>query len=260
MAPTSISGINHLPPSRQREVYNRLIPPEILSDFNLSPFLVDKDGNDLLQIECTQDRNAVELSLFHQHGFEDPVLYGHFADTVNGQIHILLYVMNDPESPRFNVDRTPDGSPTKFGTLQRNLEAESAAMQAGLLPGQVRRGLHRLKDAQVSFENFVTSLGHAMFFVEPLYYHNAIIFERYGFAYQTGRRFMEEINSGFSPDGSLTGALDGGPFRQPEAQHSIRLRSWAIHDGILGQPFDHVTMYRTIGKPARVQTAPGIDW
>ena len=100
-----------------------------------------------------------------------------------------------------------------------------------------------LSEAIVSFEKFVESLGHDMYFVEPLYYHNAVIFERYGLAYQMGRRRMESYHAGFSESGELLPLLDGSPFRRPEATNSIRLRSWAIHDGILGRTVhqcDHV--------------------
>ena len=126
----------------------------------------------------------MELALFHEADFPDPVLYGHLTDTVNGQVHVLLYVLNDPESPRFDVDKMPDGRPTKFGTLMRNIQAERAALEAGLAPGQVRRGPRLLNPAIIAFEKFVESLGHDMYFIEPLYYHNAVIFERYGFNYQ----------------------------------------------------------------------------
>jgi hypothetical protein len=173
----------------------------------------------------------------------------------------LLYILNDPASPRFDVDRRPDGSPTRFGTLKRNLEAELAAMQAGLSPGQVRRGLRLARPATAAFEEFIRSLGHEMYFIEPLYYHNAIIFERYGFTYQVGRRRMEAIQAGFQEGGELRQRLDGStPFRQPEAADSIRLRSWAIHDGILGEPYTNITMYKKVGTRAGLNTAPGCDW
>ena len=159
------------------------------------------------------------------------------------------------------MDRLPDGRKTKFGTLLRNLEAEQAAMEAGLAPGQVRNGLRMLPEAIKSFEIFVESLGHKQYFVEPLYYHNAVIFERYGFAYQMGRRRMEGYHEGFSKRGALRQLLDGStPFRKPKAADSIRLRSWAIHDGILGESFTNVTMYKRIGKPAGIITTPGCDW
>jgi len=134
-------------------------------------------------------------------------------------------------------------------------------MEVGLSPGQIREGLHMLKVAIATFEIFVDKLGHTIYFAEPLYYHNAVIFERYGFTYQQGRRRMESYNQGFSPGGNLLPLLDGSnPFRQSKAANSIRLRSWAIHDGILGEAYSDVTMYKTIGKQSGVNTCPNISW
>lgn len=260
MGPTSIASINRLPAHEKRDTYLRLVPRELLSVFHLSPFLFDKDGNDLYQIIAPDGSTSAEISLFHHKDCEDPVLYGHLTDTMNGQIHILLYIMNDPASKRFDVDKMPDGTPTQFGTMQRHLAAEEAALQAGLLPGQIRRGLHLMGKATIAFEEFICSLGHDRYFVEPLYYHNALIFERYGLTYQSGRKRMEDIHAGFSEDGELTKRLDGSQFQRKDANQSIRLRSWAIHDGILGEPFTDVTMYKIIDKPAGINTAPDVNW
>ena len=72
---------------------------------------------------------------------------------------------------------------------------------------------------------------------------------------------MKRIQRGFSPGGNLLPQLDGStPFRQPEAADSIHLRSWAIHDGILGEPFTDVTMYKQIGRQAVLSTCPGCSW
>jgi acetoin utilization protein AcuC len=214
-----------------------------------------------LKFRFASGASDVEMMLFHEVGFPDPLLYAHLTDTMNGQIHVLLYILNDPASPRFNVDKMPDGSATRFGTLQRNLEAEQSAMEAGLSPGQVRKGLRLLQSATTAFEEFVTSLGHDMYFVEPLYYHNAVIFERYGYAYQMGKRQMESIQAGFQEGGELNQRLDdSNPFRSSRAANSIRLRSWAIHDGILGEPFTNVTMYKRVGKLANISTTPGCNW
>jgi acetoin utilization protein AcuC len=261
MQPNTIMGVNQLTPFEKWEIYTRLIPPELLERLNISPILVDESGNELLTLQAANGSPSVELALRHRADFPDPALYGHLTDTLNGQIHILLYILNDPESPRFDVDQLPDGTPTVFGTRFRNLEAEQAAMEAGLAPGQVRRGLRMLSVAITGFENFVKSLGHDLYFVEPLYYHNALNFERYGFAYQQGRKLMDHIHAGFAPGGFLLPQLDGStPFRQPEAANSIRLRSWAIHDGILGEPFTDVTMYKQVDKLAGLNTCPGCPW
>jgi hypothetical protein len=253
--PSTIGGINRLPEPQKREIYTRVIPPELFDKYNINPFLFDIQGHDLLKIVAPAGSTSTEISLFHRHGFPDPVLYGHITDTINGQLHILLYVLNDPESERFDVDRLPDGTPTKFGAEHRNLEAELAAMRSGLTPGQIRRGPRLLSAAMITFEEFVTSLDHDLYFAEPLYYHNAVIFERNGFSYQQGRRRMERIQQGFGPGGDLLPLLDSStPFRQLGAEQSVRLRSWAIHDGILGEPFTHVTMFKRIGKHAGIST------
>jgi hypothetical protein len=115
--------------------------------------------------------------------------------------------------------------------------------------------------AVAELERFVASLGHEMFFVQPLYYHNAVIFENYGFAYAKGRSLMERIQAGFAPDGEFTSRLDSStPFRTPAAAHSVRLRSWALHDGLLEEPFTNVSMYRRVGERHDSCTCPGCAW
>jgi|Deesub1362A_J573_1020465.scaffolds.fasta_scaffold16753_2 acetoin utilization protein AcuC len=253
--PSSIATINALPPQEKRAIYARFIPSALRERFSIGPDFRDQNGRSLLTIRGEPGSTDVILELRHQVDFPDPLLYAHLTDTVNGQIHVLLYVINDPTSPRFDVDRMPDGRPTRFGTELRNIEAEIAAMQFGLAPGQIRRGLRLLKPSIKAFEEFVSTLGHELFLVEPLYYHNAILFETYGFGYVEGRRFMQEIDAGFQPGGPLRAKLDGStPFRKREFAESARGRSWAIHDGILGQPFRGVTMVKFVSCHAGVST------
>ncbi|OGO37820.1 MAG: hypothetical protein A2W35_04670 [Chloroflexi bacterium RBG_16_57_11] len=257
----TIGSINALPAEEKRAIYAQLIPSELLERFQLASNLITGEGESLLHLGGREDGSDTEMALYHQPGFPDPILYGHITDTITGHVHVLLYVLNDPDSPRFDVDRTADGSPTQFGTRHRNLAAEEAAIRFGLAPGQIRRGLRMLGPAIQAFERFIANLGHEIYFNEPLYYHNAIIFERYGFAYQRGRRLMERIQDGFAEGGDLRAMLDGStPFRQPEAANSIRLRSWALHDRLLGEAFSDVTMYKRIGVNAGVDTCPGCDW
>ena len=259
--PHTLSGINRLDGQTKHDIYARLIPPQLLDRFKISPDFVDPAGNNLLEISYAAGSSDTQLALWHEYEFPDPILFGHITDNVNGMIHVLLYVLNDPDSQRFDVDRLPDGTPTMFGTLKRNIDAEVAAMKFGLAPGQIRKGLKILKSAVQSFDHFILSLKHDMYFVEPLYYHNAIIFERYGFAYTKGRRVMERIQSGFTPGGEYYNLLDGSsPFRLPGATQSIRLRSWAIHDLIMDEPFTNVTMYRRIGSPSQIRTSENCYW
>jgi len=257
----NISGVNLLPEQEKLAIYTRLLPQPLLDRFDLTPPFVDHQGNSLLILHCPAGSMDAELKLYHRVDADDPVLFGHISDTINGQVRMLLYVINDPDSPRFDVDHMPDGTPTIFGTNQRNLEAEIAAMQYGLAPGQIHRGLRMLGIAIQAFDRFVQSLGATMYFADPLYYHTAIMFEHHGFAYEKGRRFMERIQQGFAPGGDLLDKLDGStPFRQPEAANSIRLRSWAIHDDLFGEPYTNVTMYKMIGRSFDIDTSSGCPW
>jgi len=256
----SIAGINRLSETEKRKIFLHLVPDDLFHRFSLPPDLIDDLGNNLLFIEGKPGSQSLELRMYHEAGFRDPILYCHMIDTLNGQIHVLLYIMNDPHSPRFDIDIMPDGTKTEFGTKSRNLEEELRAMESGLLPGQIRRGLNILSEAVDSFEKFIENLGQKMYFNEPLYYHNAIIFEKYGFNYQSGKKRMETINTRFLEDKEVISKLGSTPFRRKEAQQSIFYRTWAIHDGILGEKFDGYTMYKTLEKKATVNTAPGIDW
>jgi len=257
----SIAGVNRLPRLEKEALYASLIPAELLTRFGIGPGLRSQQGEQLAEFRCAEGATDVVVILRHAASAEDPLLYAHVTDTVSGQIHVLLFVVNDPSSPRFDVDRMPDGRPTQFGELRRNQEAEAQALRAGLAPGQVRRGLRLLEPSIVAFEGFVGKLGHELYFVEPLFYHNAVLFERYGFAYQRGRRLMEGIHSGFQPGGGLAQQLDGSsPFRTVKAAVTIRGRSWAIHDGILGYPYEGVTMFKRLGVSAGLSTFPDGVW
>jgi len=172
----SISQVNSLPREQRQQVYRHLIPPEVLRRFGINPrTLAASDGHPLF--ECRPAASSVELSLRHVWDADDPLLYLQLADTPNNQIEVLLFVVNDPYSERFDTDRLPDGTPTHFGTLARNIEAEMRAMEAGLAPGQVHRGLGLTRQLTPILEQFVASLHHHTFYIQPLAYHNAILFE-----------------------------------------------------------------------------------
>jgi hypothetical protein len=259
--PHSIAAINNLPNDEKEVIYRRFIPHVLLEMFSLPATFQDNQGRNLLKLACEAGTSNVILDLRHEYNAPDPLLYAHLTDTMFDQIHVLLYVVNDPTSPRYDIDRMPDGTPTEFGVFQRNIPAEIEALNAGLAPGQVRRGLRILQHSISSFESFVQSLTHTLYFVEPLSYHNAIIFERYGFNYQQGISLMERIQQGFQPSGEFYKLMDGSsPFRDPEMSDSILGRSWAIHDGVLGAPYQDVTMYKRVGEHAGINTYPGGEW
>ena len=253
--PSSIRQINALPKQAKHSFYCSLVPRSILAARRIGT----QAPLDRLtfKVRCPENAGFVEIDVRHPVDERDPVVYVHMADTASGQLEVLLMIVNDPSAPRFDTDRNWRGEPTKFGTMSRNLGAEIEAMEAGLAPGQVRRGLGLGRDLVPVMERFAADLVKDRFFIEPLTYHSAIVFERYGFAYMTGHTQMQEIQRGFQPGKALWRRLDGSsPFRMPGAAATVRGRSWAIHDGILGHPWSGVRMYKRIDQDAGMSTFP----
>jgi hypothetical protein len=259
--PSSIREINSLPRPGRVAVYKQLIPEWVFVQYGIDADSLLQAGQQVVRLRCPDASRSMELSIRHHPHELDPIFYLNMVDTFNNQIMVLLLVANDPDSPRFNIDVDLEGHPTHFGTSSRNLPEERRAMEAGLSPGQIRRGLRMFRSSAALFEGFIQRMGHRLYLIEPLFYHNAIIFERYGFAYTHGQVEMQNIHQHFLPGGDFQRKLNGSsPFRQPEAAQTVRGRSWAIHDGLLGHPFTGFQMYKRIGEQAGISTAPGIPW
>ena len=255
----SLHQINELPTPQKEGFYRHLIPDTVLEQFGIdTETLCDAEGNRLVTINCPEGSSVVEIDIRPEAGFPDPLLYVELADTRLNQIEVMLFVVNDPNAERFETDRDWRGERTKFGTFRRNIPEEIRAMEAGLAPGQVRKGLGLSRTLVPLFEDFVQCLSHDYYLMEPLNYHTAILFERLGCNYVQGLRKMQWLNLAFQPDGLLYEKLDGStPFRRPEAWRTVRGRSWAIHDGILGEPWHGIKMYKRVKHHAGVDTFPG---
>ena len=259
--PHTIREINSLPDGDKREIFATLVPQWIYEEFQIDRTTISYRGINVLHMMSRPNTRSVEIFLRRELIERDPIMYLHMVDTFNGQIMVLLLVMNDVDSPRFNTDLDLDGNATQYGTVSRNYPAERAAMAAGLAPGQIYRGLRGFKRVLPYFETFVENMGHELFIIEPLAYHNAILFERYGFNYLRGLNDMREIDEQFAPGNSLhTRLTPDNPFRQPDAWQTVRGRSWAIHDGILGHPYTGFQMYKRLGIDAGVNTFIDARW
>ena len=103
-------------------------------------------------------------------------------------------------------------------------------------------------------------LGRRWIYCEALTYHNAIVYERHGFAYRfhTWHNEMVSIDGEFrAPHGIYYRKLNGStPFRQPGMERTIRGRSWAIHDGIMGRAWIKPGMIKELGVHTGVNTFP----
>lgn len=255
----SIHAINQLASETKERIYSLLIPERVFGIFSIDPLTFrNPSGERVVNIIAPRQAGFAIIEVREHPDDRDCIFFLEIADTAFFKVEITFLIVNDPRSPRFNTDIDDAGRRTKFGTARRNIPEEIRAMQAGLAPGQVRRGLHMLKDFLPLVLRFVSAMGHDMLVAEPLAYHDAIIFEKYGFNYMRGRKKMEEIDRGFRPGGDLLPRLDGStPFRMPGMEKTVRGRSWAIHDGILGEPWKDVEMYRHVRQAASVCTFPG---
>ncbi len=191
----------------------------------------------------------------------DPVMFLDISTTSFGQMEISFIVVNDPDSERFDVDLDEEGRDTYFGTVRRNMGEEEKALRAGLAPGQVRKGLRMMGRLVNSWEAFFSRLGHRYFFLEPLGYYSAILYEKYGFNYISGKEKMIYIDREFRKGGVLWSRLDGSsPFMEKELAETVRGRAWAIHGGLLDEPWKSPKMYKTIGVDAGICTFPGYSF
>ncbi len=98
MPPSTIGGINLLSESEKRAIYSRYIPESLLKKYNIPP-LTSAAGYNLLQFRFASGSTDVEMRLFHEVDFPDPILYAHITDTMNGQIHVLLIHSQRPRIP-----------------------------------------------------------------------------------------------------------------------------------------------------------------
>lgn len=256
---SSIRDINCLPEGERVQIYRRLIPQEVLDKFGInSKTLTDSEGNRLVNFICPEEKGFLRIEVRHRPDDRDCIYLLKLDTTPFSYVEIAFVVITDPFAERFGIDLDEEGQDTRLGTIRRNVREEERAMRAGLAPGQVRKGLRLLRRTIALVEEFSTWLGRDLIFIEPLFYHNAIVYEKYGFGYMVGRETMEEIHREFAPGGTLYKRLNGStPFRQTGVERTVRGRSWAIHDGILGEPWKIPRMYKRVGEHFGISTFPG---
>jgi hypothetical protein len=254
----TLADINRLEVRLKERLYAGIIPSRLFSMLAVSKdtFRGD-DGKRKVRFIAPDGMGLLRIEVRMAADDRDPVFFLDIADTHFRQMELSFCIINDLHAPRFNVDVDCCGQDNCFATMGRNLPEESRAMSAGLFPNQTHRGLRLFAEFFPVFERFVDVLGIEMIVAEPLTYDNAIRYEKYGFDYLAGRRLMQRINEGFKPGGDLYRRLDGStPFRMPGMGETVHGRSWAIHDGVLDDPWNGVRIYKMIGEYAGVNTFP----
>jgi hypothetical protein len=263
---TWIRRISHLDRLQKEGIYRILIPPSLFHRFRIDPlsFCTDR-GERAVRFFCPPgDRTClVEMKFPEQ---EEPLYSLQLSETVDlTQIELDFVVVNDPHAPGFKTHIDQEGRDTLFGWASRNLPEEIKAMEGGLFPGQVKKGLGITKEMLEVLNFFCRILDIKSIRLEALFYHNAITYERHGFSYFSGYAFMKRIHELFQPGQKLFQKMDSStPFRKPESAHTVRGRSWAIHDGILLDVQDDLledgwvspVMYRMVENPKGMVTYP----
>lgn len=259
--PFTIRQLNNLPENIKQRLYRGLISPTLLTRFGIDPIQwTNSEKEPMVFLKAEANSEKVLMTVHNSADPSDEFFALELADNSLNGIELNLIILNDPGAPRFSIDLTEDGQPTMFGTLKRNLNAEEQALQAGLAPGQVRAGMGGSRLIFEQIDTFLSMLGHRAYFLEPLTYASAWVFERRGFAYVRGHKLMDDIHREFQPGGRLYQCLDDrSTFRKRDQAHSVRGRAWAIHDGILDAldlRWDKIRMVKQIGRHAGVETFP----
>ena len=256
---SSIRAINRLDKPEKEQIYSCLLPQRLRDVLGLAKnSLCNPAGERLIDIIAPAGLALVRIEARSKPVGGVVVFFLELSDTQFQQMELSFCIIRDPTAPRYAVDVDETGANNWFASQGRNIPEELRAMRAGLFPNQTHHGLQLFVTFFPLLERFTDALGMQMIVAEPLTYDNAIRYEKYGFDYLRGKRLMLEIDREFQPEGRYFMRLDRStPFRMPGMERTVSGRSWAIHDGILDEPWDGVQIYRMIGVHAGVNTFPG---
>ncbi len=203
--PISIRTLNGLPSEAKQRIYRMLIPPALLTRFEINPITWrGPEGDGYVQLNAEPEKGLVNLSVRDAPGVDDVFFCVELADNSFNGIDLNLLLLNDPATRRFKTDSDEAGQVTLFGTVHRNRAEEERAMQNGLAPGQIRSSLNGSVATFQHLEAFLEFLGHQALSLEPLTYASAWVFERRGLAYVRGHKLMDDIHTEFQPGRSVT--------------------------------------------------------
>jgi len=262
--PVTLQMLNRLSDNAKNRLYRLLLPPGLLVLFDIDPISWKGRGDYRLTLKAESSNGEINISITTKENSSEELFCLQLMDNNLNGIDLNFIIISDPDATRFSTDSDSQGHATLFGKASRNYKEEEKAKNAGLAPGQVRKGMSFASKLLQQVESFIATCGHSAYRLEPLTYATAWVFEHYGFAYVLGHKLMDTIHREFQPGNRLYNALDNStPFRQEQQWSSIRGRSWAIHDGILeviDKQWDKLRMIKRIGHNAGVKTSPGIKY
>lgn len=256
---SSLQAINRLEEPEKERIYSNLLPQRLYDVLGVAKnSFCNHAGERLITFIAPKGLSLLRIEARSKPGDGVVVFFLELSDTQFHQMELSFCIIRDPNSPSYAVDVDEAGSNNWFASHGRNIPEELRAMRAGLFPNQTHHGLQLFAAFFPLLERFTDALGIQMIIGEPLSYDNAIRYEKYGFDYLRGKRLMMAIDREFQPGGKLFSRLDGStPFRMPGMERTVSGRSWAIHDGIMDEPWDEVQIYRIVGVHAEINTFPG---
>ena len=255
-----VRDIQDLPMSERHRLCRLLIPEPCYSQFQIDPETFrDKDKLLRLRLSYRNEGRILIMRIVQPDTRDDPIYSIVVQDYEEDGVDCLGLNINNPAAPDIVSTRTTTATFRRIGfSTRRNIPEEIRSMNAGLSPGQVRKGLRWLNEVIECLENFTRDIGRKIIYCEAMAYHNAMVYERHGFGYQFNSwvEEMQSIDQEFrSPNGMYYRRLDGSsPFRKPGMEKTVRGRSWAIHDGVLGRPWSKPAMIKEVGVHAGVNT------
>ena len=259
----SIAKLNRLPREDRDRIYLSLVPKSLFERFQIDgETLKNPFGERVVTGIFPPDENIGCIEMKLRSSDKDCIFSCQVSlEAFMQSLQLDFLIINDPFSQRFNVDIDEQGRETFFGKCSRNIQEEIKAMEARLAPGMVRPGLRLTEEFMRCLDVFMGELELKTTLAGALFYHNAVMWERYGYIYFKGGKMMEKIHKEFQVGGMLYEKLDGStPFRKKGMDRTIRGRSWAIYDGVyfdaFGEEWESPVMYRMVGRDMKVNTFP----
>src|SRR3972149_9656345 len=157
-----------MPVAERTGLLSRLVPPRLFAMFSIDPrTFLNPSGVECVKFTCPEEMPFFQIEARRDPGGPDPAYFLDVSTSAYGQMEISFIIVNDPAGERFGIDRDENGHETYFGTARRNIPEEIRAMEAGLAPGQGRRGLRMMGEMGAGWGDFFGLLGKKFYFFGP---------------------------------------------------------------------------------------------
>ena len=127
--PATLAQLNELPEDAKKRIYRALIPPDLLTKFNIDPISWKGRSNYQITLNAEPLTAEVNISIGKVSDSREEFFCLQLLDNAMNGIDLNFLIISDPWTPRFDTDCLDDGSSTLYGKARRNLAAEEKAKQ-----------------------------------------------------------------------------------------------------------------------------------